>query len=145
MTVKLSVGLSRKVGEANFGSRGASVNLELEVEAVLADEPTRLHERIRQLFALARSAVAEELDGGANSTLPSAGNGPISAPVKVGDLRPATAPQVRTIYALARRLDINLGQWLQERCGVRGPEQLNIRQASRVIDELKKPEEERGS
>jgi hypothetical protein len=28
--MKLNVGLSRKVGEPNYGSRGASVNLELD-------------------------------------------------------------------------------------------------------------------
>ena len=29
--IKLNCGFSRKVGEANYGSRGASVNLELEL------------------------------------------------------------------------------------------------------------------
>ena len=32
--IKLNCGFSRKVGEANYGSRGASVNLELEIELI---------------------------------------------------------------------------------------------------------------
>ena len=30
--IKLNAGFSRKVGEPNYGSRGASVNVELELE-----------------------------------------------------------------------------------------------------------------
>ena len=73
MPLKLNVGLSRKVGEANFGSRGASVNLELELDSGLAGEPERLHDRIRQLFRLAKESVDNELNGG--QTLPAAVNG----------------------------------------------------------------------
>ena len=39
MPLKLNCGFSKKVGEANFGSRGASVNLELEVESDLVASP----------------------------------------------------------------------------------------------------------
>lgn len=64
MPMKLNVGLSRKVGEVNYGSRGASVNLEQEVDATLINEPQRLQERIREMFRLAQEAVDEELSTG---------------------------------------------------------------------------------
>ena len=66
--LKLNVGLSRKVGEANYGSRGASVNLELEVESGLASDPDALRDRARQLFRMARASVDEELNGNGHSS-----------------------------------------------------------------------------
>jgi hypothetical protein len=59
--LKINVGFNRKVGEANYGSRGASVNLELDLDSGLIDEPERLKDRIRQLFGLAKASVDEEL------------------------------------------------------------------------------------
>src|SRR5205814_5343968 len=64
MPLKLNVGASRKVTDHNYGSRGASVNLELELDAALASEPQKLRDRIRKLFGLARAALAEALNGG---------------------------------------------------------------------------------
>ena len=55
--LKLNVGLSRKVGEPDYGSRGNSVHLELEVESALAGDPEALQEHIRSLFRLARAAI----------------------------------------------------------------------------------------
>jgi len=63
MPLKLNCGVCRKIGEADYGSRGASVNIELEVEADLVNSPQRLHDRIRQLFRLAKASVEEELTG----------------------------------------------------------------------------------
>jgi len=62
--IKLNAGFSRKVGEANYSSRGASVNVDLELESVLIQEPEKLHEKIRVLFAIAKKAVDEELQNG---------------------------------------------------------------------------------
>ncbi len=61
--LKLNAGFSRKVGEPNYGSRGAVVNLELEVESSLINDPEALTGRIRSLFDLARRSVDEELNG----------------------------------------------------------------------------------
>jgi len=61
MPLKTNVGVSRKVADNNYGSRGASVNLEVELDSSLIQAPDRLQERIRQLFRLAQQSVDEEL------------------------------------------------------------------------------------
>lgn len=63
--LKIQVSISKKVGEANYGSRGASVNLELEMDSSLIGDADRLKERIRHLFGLAKASVDEELAAGA--------------------------------------------------------------------------------
>ena len=61
MPLRTNVGINRKVTDSNYGSRGASVNLEVELDSSLIQEPERLQERIRQVFRLAQQAVDEEL------------------------------------------------------------------------------------
>jgi len=93
--LKLNAGLSRKIGEANYGSRGASVNLELEVESGLVNDPDGLLDRIRRLFGLARQAVDQELNGQgvpAGSRTQPAGTGGNG---RASQERRATASQVR--------------------------------------------------
>ncbi len=136
MPLTLNVGLSRKVGEANYGSRGGNVNLELEVESALVAEPAKLKERIRTLFTLIRAALAEELSGSHPLTHgarppPEANGRPPSPP------RPATPAQVSAIYAIARRTNVDLGELLQGRFQVPRPEDLSVPEASQVIDHLK--------
>ena len=46
MPVKLNIGLSRKVGEANYGSRGASVNLEVELDFGIISDQQRFQEQV---------------------------------------------------------------------------------------------------
>ena len=49
--LKLNVGLNRKMGEPNFGSRGGSVNLKVELDNSLMDTPDRLREKISRKAA----------------------------------------------------------------------------------------------
>ena len=51
--------------------------------------------------------------------------------------RPATASQVKAIRAIASRRRIDLVGLLQERFGLQTADELGIRQASELIDELK--------
>src|SRR5882757_4038610 len=110
--LKLNAGLSRKVGEPDYGSRGASVNLELEVEGHLVGDSDALLDRIRKLFSLARVAVDEELNGHRpttgndriNGSNGDAGNGTRS---RNGNGRPATASQLRAIRSICDRLKLD--------------------------------------
>src|SRR4051812_27936505 len=63
MPLKLNAGLSRKGADGNYGSRGASVNVELELDSALIDDPPKLHEKIKKLFNLVRTSLTEELNG----------------------------------------------------------------------------------
>jgi hypothetical protein len=146
MPLKLNVGLNRKMGEANYGSRGASVNFDVELEANLAGEPQQLRERIRYLFALAKDAVEEELSGnrpastnghhGNGYSNGQNGNGNSNGSRRSSNGRPATASQVRAIHAIASRNRADLDGQLSE-FGVSKPDDLSISQASELIDTLK--------
>lgn len=161
MPLTLSVGSGRKVGQPNFGSRSASVTLELEVDTALVAEPGRLQERIRELFGLAQQSINEELHG-ASGTPPatppassgdSNGNGDSSrrhAPPRStandnghsrGQQRgstapPATASQVRALNAISVRQKRDLSGVVFEKYGVGDPAALTISQASELIDDL---------
>ena len=54
--------------------------------------------------------------------------------------RPATASQVKAIRAIAARRKIDLVGMLRERFGLTTADELGIRQASNLIDELKSDE-----
>ncbi len=137
--LKLNVGFTKKVGEANYGSRGASVNLELEFDSSLVGDSERLRERIKQLFVMAKTAVDEEL----TATRPSDscrhgsdGKGHTGGRRRDGT-RPATANQVRALGAIAEKQGLELTDRLHARFGVHDPAELTITEASGLIDELK--------
>ena len=56
--IRLNVGLSRKIGQANYGSKGGSVNLEVEVADL---DHNKLRESIQKLFSLAKQSLEDEL------------------------------------------------------------------------------------
>jgi hypothetical protein len=107
------------------------VNLQIEVEGNLVNEPQRLRESIRKLFALARASVEEELNGQLSAPtdqpgVPGNGAGPPRS----------TKSQIRAIHALTRRHQIDLAGLLSERFGYGQPEDLSLNEASTLIDQL---------
>ena len=127
----LNVGFSRKVGEANYGSRGASLQLQLELDSGLIQQPDELQDQIRGLYAIARQSVEEELRG-QNGRLGPNGNGLYDS-----FSRRATAAQIRAVRAIAARQRLNLPSLLREQYGAASPDDLTLPEASRLIDELK--------
>ena len=144
MPLRTNIGVTRKVADNNYGSRGASVNLEVELDSSLIQEPDRLQERIRQVFRLAQEAVDEELarqttangpDNGRTAAANGNGNGHAAARGSNG--RRATASQARALRAITDRQGTDLAAELQHRFAVQTPEELSITEASGLIDELK--------
>ena len=137
--LKINIGHSRKIGEPNYGSRGASVHFEVEVDHGLVEQPQALRQKIRELFVQAQAAVREELHGPeTNGTQQPATNGH-QQPAPNGHQRPqrmATSSQLRAIHAIANRQRANLSELLQE-LGIGRLEELSISAASDLIDRLK--------
>jgi hypothetical protein len=134
MPLTLNVGLSKKVGEPNYSSRGASINVQMELESALANEPDKFKARVRQLFGMAREAVDEELRNGHGQ----AGNGTNGRNGSSGQDSgpPATASQARALHAIAKKQRLNLEELLWGRFNCGKPEELLLKQASELIDEL---------
>ena len=136
MPIKLNCGLSRKVADQNYGSRGASINVEVEVESSLAGNPTALKDRIKRIFGLVRDSLNEELNGASNGQARPNGASTGDGNGQKAPVRAATQSQVRAIAAIAKRLRINLDELLGQRFQVKRAQELSIKQASQLIDEL---------
>jgi hypothetical protein len=154
MPLKLNVGLSRKMTDNNYGSRGGSVNLELELDSGLVSDSAKLQERIRQLFGLVRTSLAEELNGagtgqaGAGQAGVSKNDGQngdrhVNGNSQSGQPRAATPSQIKALYAITKEQGLDLNGLLRERFRLGKPEQLSIREASQLIDDLKGTSQER--
>ena len=156
MPLKLNVGVSRKVGLPDYGSVGASCNLELELDSGLLERDLDgFQARVRDAYVAAHQAVHDEL---ARLQVP-VPSGPDTAPTEetprrnrradhngtlteVPDGRtrggkPATSSQLKAIAAIARRQEADLAGLLRREFGVQRAEHLSLRQASELIDLLK--------
>ena len=162
MSVKLNIGLSRKVGEANYGSRGASINLEVELDNGVLNDPGQLRDRVRDLYMLARQSVDDELqrpaDAGETAYVNGNGNGNGHARHSNGhghangngnghasgngqqprmEMARATQSQIRAIFAITKRQGLDPDVLVRDKYRVHRMDDLSIREASALIDELK--------
>jgi hypothetical protein len=165
MALKLNVGVSRKVGLPNYGSVGASCNLEFELDASLLEKDLdNFHARIRGAYAAAHQAVHDELarlqaPGDVNTAdtyrayaSASTRNGnakmdghgcSVRSQLGQSRVKAATPRQIKAILAIARRQNADLASLLDQEFAAERPEELTLRQASELIDRLKSATETR--
>jgi hypothetical protein len=164
--LRLNVGTNRKIGQPDYGSAGASCNLELELDTGLFQDLEGLQQVVQRAYAACNQAVNDELarlthEGPGTTSQPHSQpqpqevvevrTSPAISGASVNRLpaaqftnqpspRPATASQVRALRAIAARRKIDLVALLRERFGLTTADELGIRQASNLIDELKSDE-----
>ena len=153
--LKVSVGLSKKVGLPEYGSLGASCHVEVELDsALLQNDLEKFQQHVRRAYVACAQAVNEELTRSnghhpAPAQNPPAANGngtngnghaASNGNGHTNGQRHATTAQVKAIYGIARNQRIDVGQ-LMSQYGVNKPEDLDIKIASKVIENLKAQEE----
>ena len=135
--IRLNVGLSRKIGQANYGSKGGSVNLEVEVADL---DHAKLRESIHKLFQLAKDSLEDELghDGPDVHDKPTVHvsvqeTGQTLEQAITAQAKQATAKQLSFLQNLARTQRRNLEQECEQAFQT-FPERLTSKQASTLIE-----------
>ena len=159
--LKLNVGSNRKVGLPDYGSAGASCNLEVELDTSLFHDLDGLHKVVRRAYAACNQAVQDELARlkatavvteakpevvevrtapgvkGARISTGAVGGSTTTRSANGSNGRSATTSQVKAIRAIASRRRIDLPGLIHDRFGLEAVGELGIREASELIDELK--------
>jgi hypothetical protein len=166
--LKLHAGVSKKVGLPGFSSASASCTIEAELDSTLLNDAEGFQTVVKRAYASCERAVADQIarlthDGPDESsrttvqpqeiiavrTQPTISGAtvtriPAAQFTTQPSPRPATASQVRALRAIAARRKIDLVGLLRERFGLTTADELGIRQASNLIDELKSDEPTNG-
>jgi hypothetical protein len=151
MSMKLNVGVSKKLGMPGYSSIGASCHVEVELDPnLLQGDLTVFHERVRSAYEACHHAVLDELTRLQSLPAPSPSGRALPPPRENGHIgrngdstrpeRPrksATPSQLRAIELIARRQDADISGLLRDAFGVERPEDLTLREASRLIDSLR--------
>jgi hypothetical protein len=167
--LKLHAGVSKKVGLPGFSSASASCTIEAELDSSLLQDREGFQIVVQRAYQSCEQAVQDQIarltsDGqsdtgqpqprevvevrtssaisGARITTKGADSGMTNRAAfrDAPSPRPATASQVKAIRAIAARRKIDLVGLLRERFGLTTTDELGIRQASSLIDELKSDE-----
>lgn len=153
--LKLHAGISRKVGLPGFSSASASCHIEAELDSSLLNDIEGFQIVVQRAYQSCERAVDAQVtrlqhvtDARAPRDIIALSESPTYRSGRNTDQagnrpnpRPATASQVKAIRAICARRRIDLLHVLRERYGLTRADELGIRQASDLIDELKNDDE----
>jgi len=152
--IRLSANLSKKIpiGGVQFSSQQFGAAMEIEVGD--GDKPEAIKERIRELYSMLSNAIDEQLLGEREKRIRNGSHTPDSPAARSdaaygngrnprngratgnGRRLNATEAQCRAIHAICKSLGTEIASALAD-YNVARVEDLNVRDASRLIDELK--------
>ena len=157
--LKIHAGVSKKVGLPGFSSASASCTIEAELDSSLLQDHEGFQIVVQRAYQSCEQAVQDQIarltcdpqselsqpqsqeviEVRTSPAIQGAGVHRLSAPqfTSQPSPRPATVSQVKAIRAIAARRKIDLVGMLRERFGLTTADELGIRQASNLIDELK--------
>ena len=154
--LKLHAGVSKKVGLPGFSSASASCTIEAELDSSLLNDTAGFQIVVQRAYQSCEQAVADQIArltcDDQNASQPQEVVEVRTSPTISGATvtripatqfstqpspRPATASQVKAIRAIAARRKIDLVGLLRDKFGLTTADELGIRQASNLIDELK--------
>jgi len=158
--LKLHAGVSKKVGLPGFSSASASCTIEAELDSSLLQDHEGFQIVVQRAYESCEKAVQDQIarltdephnepsqpqeivEVRTSPAIQGASVNRLSAPqfTNQPSPRPATASQVKAIRAIAARRKIDLVGLLREKFGLTTADELGIRQASNLIDELKSDE-----
>ena len=157
--LKLHAGVSKKVGLPGFSSASASCTIEAELDSTLLQDHEGFQVVVQRAYQSCEKAVQDQIarltsddqtcvqpqeviEVRTSPAISGASVNRLSAPqfTNQPSPRPATVSQVRAIRAICSRRKIDLLNLLRERFGLTTADELGIRQASNLIDELKSDE-----
>ena len=157
--LKLHAGVSKKVGLPGFSSASASCHIEAELDSSLLNDTAGFQIVVQRAYHSCEQAVEDQIarltSDGDSEPQPQEVVEVRTSPAISGTTvtripaaqfsnqpspRPATASQVRALRSIAARRLNDLVAVLRERFGLSTADELGIRQASNLIDELKSDE-----
>lgn len=127
--LQVTAGISRKVGLPNYSSAAATCSITAECDSALLEDPARMQRFIQRVYRRCEAAVSAELQRQVRRALPD-GKSSVATRVRPSS---ATPRQIIAMRMLARRLGIELGDWLREQAIGAHEERLSRQQASQVI------------
>ncbi|MEX0670414.1 MAG: hypothetical protein WD060_08165 [Pirellulales bacterium] len=154
--LKLHAGVSKKVGLPGYSSASASCTIEAELDSSLLQDHEGFQIVVQRAYQSCEQAVEDQIarltSDGPEASQPQeiieVRTSPATTGASVNRIpatqftnqpspRPATASQVKAIRAICARRKIDLVSVLREKFGLTTADELGIRQASNLIDELK--------